>query len=213
MFFVCDDHALSCRINTEASICTAELLDIELKLQLNTPGKEVKSNSWSSRTRYHHCRLVRVKSWTIQLFPLFYATTCPVGHCFCWVPSLSGIQGKERADVLAKAVLLKTKQFYYIPYTDFNIFVYLDDILQGEWNINVTSKLFEVQPTIKRSFTLMGRRRDDIVLCRTRIGHAYFTNGYLLRVKLRLLFWNTYCKTCHSQVCKICAHQKEIFSL
>ena len=42
-------------------------------------------------------------------------------------------------------------------YTDFkyNISVYLDDILQGEWNINVTSKLFEVQPIIKRSFTPM----------------------------------------------------------
>ena len=36
-----------------------------------------------------------------------------------------------RADVLAKAALHKTKQFYYIPYTDFkyNISVYLDDIL------------------------------------------------------------------------------------
>ena len=61
---------------------------------------------------------------------------------FCWVPSHIGIQGN-----LAKAALDKTKQFYYIPYTDFkyNISVHLDDILQGEWNINVTSKLFEVQ--------------------------------------------------------------------
>ena len=64
---------------------------------------------------------------------------------FCWVPSHIGIQGNERADVLAKAALDKTKQFYYIPYTDFkyNISVYLDDILQGERNINVTSKLSE----------------------------------------------------------------------
>ena len=38
---------------------------------------------------------------------------------FCWVPSHIGIQGNERADVLAKAALDKTKQFYYIPYTDF----------------------------------------------------------------------------------------------
>ena len=106
---------------------------------------------------------------------------------FCWVPSHIGIQGNERADVLAKAALDKTKQFYFIPYTDFkyNISVYLDDILQGEWNINVTSKLFEVQPIIKRSFTPMERRRDDVVLCRARIGHAYFTNGYLLRGELR----------------------------
>ena len=37
---------------------------------------------------------------------------------FCWVPSHIGIQGNERADVLAKAALDKTKQFYYIPYTD-----------------------------------------------------------------------------------------------
>ena len=112
---------------------------------------------------------------------------------FCWVPSHIGIQGNERADVLAKAALDKTKQFYYIPYTDFkyNISVYLDDILQGEWNINVTSKLFEVQPIIKRSFTPMERRRDDVVLCRARIGHAYFTNGYLLRGELRPMCCNT----------------------
>ena len=105
---------------------------------------------------------------------------------FCWVPSHIGIQGNERADVLAKAALDKTKQFYYIPYTDFkyNISVYLDDILQGEWNINVTSKLFEVQPIIKR-------RRDDVVLCRARIGHAYFTNSYLLRGELRPMRCNT----------------------
>ena len=104
-----------------------------------------------------------------------------------------GIQGNERADVLAKAALDKTKQFYYIPYTDFkyNISVYLDDILQGEWNINVTSKMFEVQPIIKRSFTPMERRRDDNVLCRARIGHAYFTNGYLLRGELRPMCCNT----------------------
>ena len=30
---------------------------------------------------------------------------------FCWVPSHIGIQGNERADVLAKAALDKTKQF------------------------------------------------------------------------------------------------------
>ena len=114
------------------------------------------------------------------------------GIVFCWVPSHIGIQGNERADVLAKAALDKTKQLYYIPYTDFkyNNSVYLDDILQGEWNINVTSKLFEVQPIIKRSFTPM-KRRDDVVLWRARIGHAYFTNGYLLRGELRPMCCNT----------------------
>ena len=102
----------------------------------------------------------------------------------------------------------KTNQFYYIPYTDFkyNISVYLDDILQGEWNINVTSKLFEVQPIIKRSFTPMERRRDDVVLCRARIGHAYFTNGYLLRGELQPMCCNTRLTVRH-------VLQKEVFCI
>ena len=108
---------------------------------------------------------------------------------FCWVPSHIGIQGNERANFLAKAALDKPKQSYDIPYTDFkyNISVYLDEILQGKWNINVTSKLFEVQPTIKRSFTPIESKRDDVVLCRARIGHDYFTNVYLLKGELRLI--------------------------
>ena len=81
--------------------------------------------------------------------------------------------------------------FFYQTGLSFFGFISLRDILQGEWNINVTSKLFEVQPIIKRSFTPMERRRDDVVLCRARIGHAYFTNGYLLRGELRPMCCNT----------------------
>ena len=33
MSFVCDDHEFSCRINNEASICTAELLAIEAAIE------------------------------------------------------------------------------------------------------------------------------------------------------------------------------------
>ena len=58
--------------------------------------------------------------------------------------------------------MYKTKQIYYTPYTDFkyNIFVYLDDILKVEWNINVNSKVFEVQPTTTWSrLYLNGRQK------------------------------------------------------
>ena len=37
----------------------------------------------------------------------------------------------------------------------------------------------------------MERRRDGVVLFRARIGHAYFTNGYLLRGELRPIFCYT----------------------
>ena len=195
MSFVCDDHEFSCRINDEASICTAELLAIEAAIEYiwdsNDEEFMIVTDSLSS--------LQALKSQKLNnpiVSNILHMCHYLSGHkdiIFCWVPSHIGIQGNERADVLAKAALDKTKQFYYIPYTDFkyNISVYLDDILQGEWNINVTSKLFEVQPIIKRSFTPMERRRDDVVLCRARIGHAYFTNGYLLRGELRPMCCNT----------------------
>ena len=129
---------------------------------------------------------------------------------FCWVPSHIGIQGNERADVLAKAALDKTKQFYYIPYTDFknNISVYLDDILRGEWNINVTSKLFEVQPIIKRSFTPMERlMQGQNWLC------LFHKRVFIeRRIATYVLQYSSHSKTYLSQLCEICAHQKEVFA-
>ena len=110
--------------------------------------------------------------------PLTYPCVIPI---YIWIT----LGGSTRISVAVIIILYLYTDFKY------NISVYLDDILQGEWNINVTSKLFEVQPIIKRSFTLMERRRDDVVLCRARIGHAYFTNGYLLRGELRPMCCNT----------------------
>ena len=40
-------------------------------------------------------------------------------------------------------------------------------------------------------FTPLERRRDGVVLCRTRIDHAYFTNGYLLRGEFQYMCCNT----------------------
>ena len=181
MSFVCDEHEFSCRINDEASICTAELSAIEAAIEYIWDSSDeefmIITDSLSSSQALKSQKL----NYPI-VFNILHMGHYLSGHkdiIFCWVPSHIGIQGNERADVLVKAALDKTKQFYYIPYTDFkyNISVYLDDIL--------------VQPIIKRSFTPMERRRDDVVLCRARIGHAYFTNGYLLRGELRPMCCNT----------------------
>ena len=136
MSFVCDDHEFSCRINDEASICTAELLAIEAAIEYIWDSSDeefmIITDSLSS--------LQALKSQKLNnpiVSNIVHMCHYLSGHkdiVFCWVPSHIGIQGNERADVLAKAALDKTKQFYYIPYTDFkyNISVYLDDILQGE---------------------------------------------------------------------------------
>ena len=144
-------------------------------------------------TCLHHMVILRTRNKiTDFLMILAWASPFKIRHYSNFTITFPTIW-RCAGEILAKAALDKTKQFYYIPYTDFkyNISVYLDDILQGEWNINITSKLFEVQPIIKRSFTPMERRRDDVVLCRARIGHAYFTNGYLLRGELRPMCCNT----------------------
>ena len=161
MSFVCDDHEFSCRINDEASICTAELLAIEAAIEY----------IWD--TSDEEFMIITDSLSSLQALTSQKLNNPIVSNILHMCHYLSG-----------HIALDKTKHFYYIPYTDFkyNISVYLD-----EWNINVTSKLFEVQPIIKRSFTPMQRRRDDIVLCRARIGDAYFTNGYLLRDILILI--------------------------
>ena len=219
MSFVCDDHEFSCRINDEASICTAELLAIEAAIEYIWDSSDeefmIITDSLSS--------LQALKSQKLNnpiVSNILHMCHYLSGHkdiIFCWVPSHIGIQGNERADVLAKAALDKTKQFYYIPYTDFkyNISVYLDDILQGEWNINVTSKLFEVQPIIKRSFTPMERRRDDVFLMQGQNWPCLFHKRLFIerRIATYVLQYSSHCKTCPSQLCEICAHQKEVFCI
>ena len=97
-------------------------------------GKIAELNSWSSQIRYHHCRLLN-----------------------------QPVDGNERAEVLAKTALYKSKQFYYI----YLILILSIDILQVEWNIKVTSKVFEVLPTIKRSrfYPNAMECRNGVVLC------------------------------------------------
>ena len=95
---------------------------------------------------------------------MYITITCPDTRGLFFVGHKDRIHGNERADVLAKAALYQTKQFYYIPYTDFrySISMYLDNILQGECNINVTSKVFEVQPIIKRSRFYSDRMQNAV---------------------------------------------------
>ena len=110
---------------------------------------------------------------------------------FCWVPSHIGIQGNERADVLAKAALDKTKQFYYIPYTDFKYNISLSTLMTF-CKVNGTSMSPANCSRYNQSLSdLLHQWNAEDMTCRARIGHAYFTNGYLLRGELRPMCCNT----------------------
>ena len=145
-------------------------------------------NSWSSQTRYLHCRLLRVKNSTTQLFPIFYicVTTCLGTRILFFAGYPAILEYRAMSGLMFWPRLPWIRQNSFIIYhilisSTTSLSTLMAFCKVNGSNINVTSKLFEVQPIIKRPFTPMECRRDDVVLCRARIGHAYFTNGYLLR--------------------------------
>ena len=99
MYFVCDDHEFSCRINDEASICTAELLAIEAAIEYIWDSSDeefmIITDSLSS--------LQALKSQKLNnpiVSNILHMCHYLSGHkdiIFCWVPSHIGIQGNERA--------------------------------------------------------------------------------------------------------------------
>ena len=109
MSFVCEDHEFSCRINDEASICTAELLAIEAAVEY------IYESSVEEFMIITDSSLQALKSQKLNnpiVSNILHMCHYMSGHkdiFFCWVPSHVGIQGSERADVLAKAALDMTK--------------------------------------------------------------------------------------------------------
>ena len=92
---------------------------------------------------------------------------------FCWVPSHVGIQGNERVDVLAKLALTEAYTHIKIPYTDLVYYakLHLRKNWQFFWDQQVQSKLHAVHPELGLwPHSSQERRRDELILCRLRIG-------------------------------------------
>ena len=144
-------------------------------------------NSWSSQTRYLHYRLLRAKNSTTKLFPIFYicVTTC-LGTRTLFFAGYS---------VILEYRAMNGLMFWpRLPWIRQNSTTSLSTLMTVSKVNGTTMSPANCRgtPIIMRSFTPMERRRDD--LCRARIRHAYFTNGYLLRGELRPLC----CKTRHT---------------
>ena len=115
MSFVCDDHEFSCRINDEASICTAELLANEAGIEYiwESNGEEFmiitsllssfqalrsqKLNNPIVSNIWHICHYLSRHKYIV------FFLGAPMSHI--------GIQGNERVDALAKAALHKQTSF------------------------------------------------------------------------------------------------------
>ena len=102
---------------------------------------------------------------------------------FCWVPRHVGIQGNERVDALARLALNESYTNIKIPYADIVCYtkLHLRKKWQFFWNQQVQSKLHTVQPELGLwHHSSQERRRDELILCRLRIGHTYLTHRHLL---------------------------------
>ena len=89
----------------------------------------------------------------------------------------------ELADAAAKAALNEELTIMTLPYSDFKPLV--KRFIRGKWSdfwaTQINNKLHSVQPTLGcGSLSNRDRRREQLVLCRLRLGHTYTTHRYLL---------------------------------
>ena len=69
-------------------------------------------------------------------------------------------------------------------YTDFKHLIsqYIFSTWQDDWNGAVANKLHFVKPVLRDWQSSYRRcRKDEVVLCRARIGHTYMTHSYILK--------------------------------
>ena len=95
-----------------------------------------------------------------------------------------GIAGNELADSAARrAASVPCTRRLPLPARDFYpaIGSYVLSQWQRSWDTLAGNKLRELKPTLRAwPSSICRRRRDEVTLCRLRIGHTYATHGYLL---------------------------------
>ena len=69
-------------------------------------------------------------------------------------------------------------------YTDFKPLIsqYIFSTWQDDWNGAVANKLHSVNPVLEdRQSSYRRCRKDEVILCRARIGHTHLTHSYILK--------------------------------
>ena len=149
--------------------------------------------SWLHCTKPGNTQSVRqntaiVWSWNIPWLGWWYERVflniAKKDIVFCWVPSHTGIKGNAKADLAAKSALDLPRAKVWVPYTDFKHLIsqYIFSTWQDDWNGAVMNKLHSVKPFLgdwQSSYRQC--RKDEVVLCRARIGHTHLTHSYILR--------------------------------
>ena len=114
---------------------------------------------------------------------------------FCWVPSHIGIRGNERSETAAKSALDLPHAKDGVPYDDFKHCVsqYILSTWQDDWNGAVVNKLSSIEAVLEDwQSSYRQCRKDEVVLCRTRIGHTHLTHSNILRKDVKAATMNLF---------------------
>ena len=105
-----------------------------------------------------------------------------------------------------------------VSYSDFKhcINQYILSIWQDDWNGEVANKLLSVKPVLGDWQSSYRRcRKDEVVSCRTRIGHTHLTRSYILKKHPPLLCGHFQCILTVHHILVECNHfaqeRKDIF--
>ena len=175
------------RLPDSASVFTAEVWAIIKALEqikISTASKYIVfTDSLSCLRALHHMKLEHPLIGMVIRKCLFL-NIAKKDIVFCWVPSHTGIKGNEKADSAAKSALDLPHAKVGVPYNDFKhcINQYIFSTWQDDWNGAVANKLHSVKPVLGDWHSSYRRcRKDEVVLCRARIGHTHLTHSYILR--------------------------------
>ena len=103
---------------------------------------------------------------------------------FCWIPGHIGVIGNDKADEAAKrAARTQCTGFLPLPASDFRpaCLSHLRTKWQEKWDSAGPSKLKSIKPRLAHWLSSFRQsRREEVTLCRLRIGHTLASHRYLL---------------------------------
>ena len=184
---VIGDHVVQSRLPDKCSIFTAELKAIQMALEYIRSSRKTKfvifSDSKSVLQALHN---LKTENALILLTITEHQHLVSTGKSivFCWIPSHIGIAGNDKADAAAGLARQLAITNLKIPHTDLRMSInkYITGCWQDSWNSETTNKLHEVTPSIgERPHYKRQNRKEEVVLCRLRIGHTHLTHCYLLK--------------------------------
>ena len=180
---IIDNSSFKQRLPSNASIFTAEVTALDAITESDDDHFIIFSDSLSVLLSLHNMKLDN--PLILKLLEKLHHLSCAHKTIhLCWIPSHIGIRRNEAADMAAKESLNLDITASQVPYTDLKCHInhFISNKWQERWSSCPDNKLFKIKPTLGEwTPGFRNSRKEEVVLSRLRIGHAYFSHSYILR--------------------------------